>query len=47
MIGRILEITFSLVLVYLILTNADSFARVTSAVSEAYTSAVRTLQGRS
>jgi len=41
-----LEITFILVLVFLILSNAGSFNTAAAAISGLYTSAVKTLQGR-
>ncbi len=46
MVSRIIEITFTLILVYLILNNANGFSSSVSAVSSAYNSAVKSLQGR-
>lgn len=46
MIGRILEGTATLVLVYLILTNAQGFSTAASAAGKTYVDAVKTLQGR-
>lgn len=45
-INRVLEITFVSVLVFLVLTNANGFDTVTSAISNLYINAVKTLQGR-
>lgn len=45
-VNRIIELTGTLVLVFLVLTNAKGFDTVASAVGNVYTSAVRTLQGR-
>lgn len=46
MVGRILEGTATLVLVYLVLTNASGFSSAASAAGSVYTNAVKTLQGR-
>lgn len=46
MVSRVLEITFTLVLVYLILANAHGFSSSVSSISQAYNSAVKTLQAR-
>lgn len=46
MVSRIIEITFTLILVYLILDNAKGFSSSVSAISGAYNSAVKTLQAR-
>lgn len=46
MVGRVLEITFVAVLLFLVVTNADGFARVTTAIGSVYSQSVRTLQGR-
>jgi hypothetical protein len=45
-IGDIIEVTFVLIMAYLILTNADGFSKAATAVSGLYNGAVRTLQGR-
>lgn len=45
-VSRILEISFVLILVYLVVTNFVGFGAATSAVGGLYTSSVRTLQGR-
>lgn len=42
----VIEATVTLVMAYLILANADSFARAVQAASQGYIGAVRTLQGR-
>lgn len=45
-IGRVLEITFVLVLAFLVLTHSKEFSQVAGTVGTAYTGAVKTLQGR-
>ena len=45
-VGKVLEITFILVLMYLVLTNGSGFSSAVASVGSGYTSAVRTLQGR-
>jgi hypothetical protein len=45
MFGQIIEVTFTLVMAFLILSNADHFGTALKAVSDAYNSAVQTLQG--
>jgi len=45
-INRIIEGTITLILVFLVLTNAQSFDTVASAIGNVYSNAVRTLQGR-
>jgi hypothetical protein len=45
--GRLLEITFTLVLLYLVLTNAQGFGSSVGALSRAYVDGVKVLQGRS
>jgi hypothetical protein len=45
-VGRILEITFILVLMYLVLTNGNAFSQVVGSIGSVYTSSVKTLQGR-
>jgi hypothetical protein len=46
MINRILEITFVLVMAYLVIANAENFSRAIGAIGSVYVGAVRTLQGR-
>lgn len=46
MTGRIIEVTFLLVLAYLVVSNAGGFSIAMNGLASAYTSAVRTLQGR-
>lgn len=46
MAGRIIEVSFLLVLAYLVVANAGGFSLAMNSLSGAYTSAVRTLQGR-
>ena len=45
-INRIIEGTITLILVFLVLTNAQGFDTVASAIGNLYSNAVRTLQGR-
>lgn len=45
-VGRILEISFVLVFVYLVVTNFVGFSAATNAIGNLYTGGVRTLQGR-
>lgn len=45
-ISQVLEITATLIILYLVLTNANHFASVVSAISQGYTSSVKALQGR-
>lgn len=45
-VGKVLEITFILVLMYLVLTNGNAFSQVVSSIGSVYTSSVKTLQGR-
>lgn len=46
MINRILEITFVLVLAYLVIANAPNFSLAVQTVGGVYAGAVKTLQGR-
>lgn len=46
MVERWIEITFTLILVYLILTRASGFSQVVREIGSAYTGAVKALQGR-
>lgn len=45
MIARIIEVTFMLVLAYLILKNASGFSSAVRSVGSVYTSSVKALQG--
>lgn len=45
-VDRLLEITFTLILVYLVLSNAGQFSSVVNSLSTAYTSGVKVLQAR-
>lgn len=45
MVNKILEGTALLILVYLVLANANGFAQVTKALGDAYSGSVKTLQG--
>jgi len=46
MISRWLEITFLLILVYLVLSRASGFSTAIRSIGSAYTSSVKALQGR-
>jgi len=46
MIQRVIEITFTLILVYLILANAFGFSSVVSSIGNVYVQSVKALQGR-
>jgi hypothetical protein len=46
MVGKIIEGTVTLIILYLVLSNADSFGTVAQAIGTQYTGAVKTLQGR-
>jgi hypothetical protein len=46
MVRQVLEITFMLVLVYLIVSNAEGFSAATKAVGSVYANSVKVLQGR-
>lgn len=46
MMGRVIEGTITLVLAYLVLSNAKAFSEAAGAVGGVYTGAVKTLQGR-
>lgn len=45
-IGRILEISFVLIFVYLVVTNFVGFGAGVNAIGNLYTGSVRALQGR-
>lgn len=45
-INKILEITFVLILVYLVVKNAQGFGSVIRNIGSVYGSSVRALQGR-
>ena len=46
MVSRVLEITFVLVLAYLVIANANNFAIAIQSIGAVYAGAVKTLQGR-
>ena len=46
MVGRILEITFMLILAYLVIANAQNFGLAIRAIGSVYTGSVKVLQGR-
>ncbi len=45
-VGRILEITFVLIVLYLVLSNGSSFGSVVNTIGSTYIGAVKALQGR-
>ena len=45
-VGRILEITFLLVLVYLVLSRGREFSGAVTAIGNTYIKSVQALQGR-
>jgi len=46
MVGRIVEGTITLIVVYLVLQNASGFSAAAQAVGSGYVGAVKALQGR-
>lgn len=44
--GRILEITFVLIVLYLVLNNADHFGSAVKTIGDTYVKSVKVLQGR-
>lgn len=46
MVRSIIEVTLVLILVYLVLVNAQGFASAVRAIGSVYTSSVKALQGR-
>lgn len=46
MIDRILEITFVLILVYLVLSMSEGFSQSITSIGNVYSKSVKTLQGR-
>jgi hypothetical protein len=45
-VNRILEITFVLVLAYLVIANAQNFSVALATIGGVYANSVKTLQGR-
>ncbi len=45
-VERILEITITAIVLYLVLTNAQGFSSIIGAGASAYTESVKALQGR-
>ena len=46
MVGRVLEITFVLIILFLVFSRAQAFSQVTSSIGGVYIGAVKALQGR-
>lgn len=44
--SKVIEFTFYLIILYLVVINYRGFAQVISSLASAYTSGVRSLQGR-
>lgn len=44
--SQLFEFTATLVILYLVLTNADHFAAIVNSLSSGYSASVKTLQGR-
>lgn len=44
--GRILEITFVAVVLYLVLSNASGFSKAVVSIGDTYVKGVKALQGR-
>lgn len=44
--GRILEITFVAIVLYLVLTNSSGFSKAITSIGNTYVSGVKALQGR-
>lgn len=45
MVGRVIEVTFLMVMSFLVLRNATGFSLAINSLANAYSTAVRTLQG--
>jgi hypothetical protein len=45
-VGRLLEITFVLIVLYLVLSKARDFGSAVGSIGEAYVKGVKVLQGR-
>ena len=46
MVGRVIEGTITLVITYLVLTNAQGFSSAAQAIANGYVGSVKALQGR-
>jgi hypothetical protein len=46
MVGRVIEVSFVLILVFLVVTNSQGFYTALSGIGQTYVGAVKTLQGR-
>ena len=46
MVNKVLEITFILIIAYLVLSRALGFERVVTSIGKVYNESVKTLQGR-
>lgn len=45
-VSRLLEITFLLIVLYIVVANARAFSTIVSTLGATYTSSVRALQGK-
>lgn len=46
MVNRVIEVTFVLILAYLVIANAGNFSVAIRSIGSVYSGAVKTLQGR-
>lgn len=46
MVGRVIEGTITLIIIYLLVTNADGFSNIIKNVGSVYGASVKALQGR-
>lgn len=45
-VSRVIEVTMTLIVVYLIVAHGSEFSKVVSAIASGYSQSVRALQGR-
>lgn len=45
-VDRVIEVTATLIILYLVLTRANGFSSIVRTIGSAYVSAVKALQGR-
>lgn len=46
MVGRVIEVTLVLIVLYLVLSNAFGFSSAIASIGKVYVNAVKALQGR-
>jgi len=44
--NKVIEVTFTLIVIFLVLSRASGFSRAVSSISTGYVQAVKALQGR-